>query len=110
LPETPNRSCSQPTSAASASPAAGRALFAERAGAERRDRAAQERHEAQLAELAEQHRPVGSVPVPEGLGEDVDAVAVMRQPEIEAKWARKGSHPDELFASGLTYHSLDEEE
>jgi hypothetical protein len=79
-------------------------------GAERRDRAAQERHEAQLAELAEQHRPVGSVPVPEGLGEDVDAVAVMRQPEIEAKWARKGSHPDELFASGLTYHSLDEEE
>jgi methylphosphotriester-DNA--protein-cysteine methyltransferase len=79
-----------------------RRLFVERAGAERRQREAQERHEAHVAALAELNRPVGGVPIPEGL-EDVDAFTVLRQHEIEAKAARKGARQrstlDEMFTA-----------
>jgi hypothetical protein len=43
-----------------------------------------------LAELAEQNRPGGGIPIPEGL-EDVDAFTVLMQHEIEAKAERKGA-------------------
>jgi hypothetical protein len=62
-----------------------RALFAERDQAERQHREAQERHHA---ELAEQNRTGGGIPIPEGL-EGVDAFTGMMQHEAEA--GRKGA-------------------
>jgi hypothetical protein len=57
------------------------------AEAERRDREAQERHHA---ELAEQNRPDVGIPIPEGL-EGVDEFTVLLQHEIEAEAGRKGA-------------------
>jgi hypothetical protein len=91
----------------------GRRLFTERAETERRHREVQERHQAKLAELAEQNRPRGGIPIPEGL-EGVDALTVLMRHEIEAKAARKGARQrstlDEMFTGGLTYHPVRDED
>jgi hypothetical protein len=90
-----------------------RRLFAERAEAERGKREAQERHQAELAELAAKSRPGGGIPIPEGL-EGVDAVTVLRRHEIEAKAERKGARQrstlDEMFTGVMEYHPISDRE
>jgi hypothetical protein len=90
-----------------------RALFAERAEAERQHREAQERHQAELAELAAANRPGVGIPIPEGL-EGVDAVTVLMQHEIEAKAERKGARQrstlDEMFTGVTEYHPISDRE
>jgi hypothetical protein len=90
-----------------------RTLFAERAEAERKHREAQERHQAELAELAEQNRPGGGIPIPEGL-EGVDAVTVLMQHDIKAKAERKGARQrstlDEMFTGVTEYHPISDRE
>jgi hypothetical protein len=76
------------------------------AEAERRDREAQERHHA---ELAEQNRPDVGIPIPEGL-EGVDASTVLLQIEAEAEAWRKGARQrnafDGMFAGVTEYHPI----
>jgi hypothetical protein len=90
-----------------------RALFAERAEAERWHREVQERHQAALAELAAADRPAVGIPIPEGL-EGVDAFTVLMRHEIEAKAARKGARHrftlDEMFTAVMEYHPISGEE
>jgi hypothetical protein len=90
-----------------------RRMFTERDQAERRQREAQERHEAKLAELAAANRPAVGIPIPEGL-EGVDAVTVLMQHEIEAKAERKGARQrstlDEMFTGVTEYHPISDRE
>jgi hypothetical protein len=90
-----------------------RGLFAERAERERRHREAQEHHQAELAQLAEQNRPAVGIPIPEGL-EDVDAVTVLRQHELQAEAERKGARQrstlDEMFTGVTEYHPISDRE
>jgi hypothetical protein len=92
-----------------------RRLFAERAEAEQRQRQreARQRHEEELAVLAAKNRPAVGIPIPEGL-EDVDAVTVLMQHEIEAKAERKGARQrstlDEMFTGVTEYHPISDRE
>jgi hypothetical protein len=92
---------------------AARRLIAEREARERRGREAQERHQAELAELAAENRPRVGIPIPEGL-EDVDAVTVLMQHEIEAETERKGARQrsmlDEMFTGVTVYHPIRDRE
>ena len=83
-----------------------RALFAERAEAERRQREAQQRREAGLAEQAANNRPRGGVPadrIPDG----VLPAAAMLQAARDAEPRRRSGLEEALDnETDLTYHPL----
>jgi uncharacterized membrane protein YqiK len=87
-----------------------RALFAERAETERRQREAQERREAELAEQSANYRPRGGVPadrVPDG----VSPAAAMLQAAKDAE-PRRRSMLEEALANldgAIVYHPVDRE-
>ena len=87
-----------------------RALFAERAEAERRQREAHERREAELHEQAANNRPRGGVPadrVPDG----VSPAAAMLQTALDAEPRRRSVLEEALANRGdaIVYHPVDRE-
>ena len=87
-----------------------RRLFSERAEAERRQREAQQRHEAELAEQVANNRPPAGVPadqIPDG----VSPAAAMLQAALDAE-PRRQSVLDDALANrdGIVYRPIDRED
>jgi hypothetical protein len=87
-----------------------RAMFAERASAERQHREAQQRREAEMAELAELNRPRGGIPadlIPDGV---LPVVAMMQA--VKDAEPRRQSVLEHALANdgGVVYHPIDRED